>query len=248
MTNPVDYVFLHGGGQGGWVWQETVRALQQQSGTDSGRAIALDAPGCGSKRGRDIAALDIDAVVTELLADISGYGLKEIVLVGHSQAGTILPRLVEKQPKLFRRLVYVSCVAPLPGQSIVQQMGSGPHGSNKDEVGWPFDPKTIAADKRYSLMFCNDMNEDETAAFLAKLGQDTWPAQTMRAADWKYDHLSGVPSTYVVCLRDAVLPVPWQETFAARLQVQRQVRIDAAHQVMNTRPQALAEVLRNEAL
>jgi hypothetical protein len=33
------------------------------------------------------------------------------------------------------RLVYVSCVAPLPGQSIVQQLGSGPQGSNKDEVG-----------------------------------------------------------------------------------------------------------------
>jgi pimeloyl-ACP methyl ester carboxylesterase len=248
MTLPVDYVFLHGGGQGGWVWNETINAIRRQSGPEVARMIALDAPGCGSKRGRDTAALDVDAVVTELLAEISAHGLKEVVLVGHSQAGTILPRLVEKQPGLFRRAVSVSCVAPLPGQSIIQQMGSGPQGSNADEVGWAFDPKTISAGKRYSLMFCNDMSEDETAAFLAKLGQDAWPAQTMRASDWRYDALSGVPSTYVVCLRDGVLPVPWQETFAARLKVQRQVRIDAGHQVMNTRPYALAEVLRKEAL
>ncbi|MDB5970609.1 MAG: putative hydrolase or acyltransferase of alpha/beta superfamily [Hydrocarboniphaga sp.] len=243
-----DYVFVHGGGQAGWVWQETIAALHQQTAGKFGRALALDAPGCGEKRGRDTEALDVDAVVTEFVADISASGLKDIVLVGHSQAGTILPRLVEKRPDLFRRLVYVSCIAPMPGQSILQQMGSGLHGSNKDQVGWPFDPKTVDARKRFPLMFCNDMNEAETAAFLAKLGQDTWPAQTMAASDWRYEHLGRVPSTYLVCLRDGILPLAWQETFAARLKTERQVRIDAGHQVMNTRPQALAEALRYEAM
>ena len=247
MTLPVDYVFLHGGGQGGWVWRETIAALEQQSGGQRGRTIALDAPGCGSKRGADTASLGVDDVVTELLVDISASGLQQVILVGHSQAGTILPRLVQRQPGLFRRLVYVSCIAPLPGQTILQQLGSGRHGSNPDEVGWPFDPRTVAPNERASLMFCNDMSAAETSAFLAQLGRDTWPAQTMSASDWSYDHLGGVPSTYVMCLRDAILPHPWQETFATRLQVQRAVRIDAGHQVMNTRPHALAEVLRYEA-
>jgi pimeloyl-ACP methyl ester carboxylesterase len=245
---PVDYVFLHGGGQGSWVWQETIAALQQQSGGSAARTMALDAPGCGSKRGRETEGLDVDAVVTELLADIAARGLKQVILVGHSQAGTILPRLVEKQPALFRRVVYVSCIAPSPGRNIVQQMGSGRHGSHADEVGWPFDPKAIPASERYPLMFCNDMSANDTSAFLAKLGKDAWPAQTMSASDWRYDHLGGVPSTYVVCLRDGILPVPWQETFAARFKVQRRAYIDAGHQVMNTRPHALAEVLRYEAL
>jgi hypothetical protein len=152
-----------------------------------------------------------------------------------------------RQPGLFRRLVYVSCVAPLPGQSIVQQMGAGRRGANENEVGWPFDPQTVAASQRYSLMFCNDMDAAETAAFLGKLGRDAWPAQTMSASDWSYDHLGTVASTYVMCLRDGILPLPWQETFATRLQVQRAVRIDAGHQVMTTRPHALAEALRYEA-
>jgi len=247
MTLPGNYVFLHGGGQGGWVWRETMTALEQQGGGQFGRTIALDAPGCGSKRGKDTVALGVDDVVTELLADIAASGLKEIILVGHSQAGTILPRLVARQPDLFRRLVYVSCIAPLPGQTIVQQMGSGPRGRSKDEVGWPFDPQTVAPGERYALMFCNDMSAAESAGFLAKLGKDSWPAQTMSASQWNYDHLGSVPSTYVMCLRDGVLPLPWQETFATRLQVQRTVRIDAGHQVMNTRPHALAEALRYEA-
>jgi pimeloyl-ACP methyl ester carboxylesterase len=247
MASPVDYVFLHGGGQGSWVWSETIAALQRQAGGKSGRALALDAPGCGAKRGADTAGLDVDGVVAELLADISVAGMKDVVLVGHSQAGTILPRLVEKQPNLFRQLVYVSCTAPSPGLTLIQQMGSGPHGANPNEVGWPFDPKTVDPAKRAALMFCNDMNEVEAAGFLAQLGRDAWPAKTMSASDWRYDHLGHVPATYVTCLRDGILPVPWQETFAKRLKVQRQVRIDAGHQVMNTRPEALAEVLRHEA-
>lgn len=247
MTASANYVFLHGGGQAGWVWDETIAALQQQTDGKFGRALALDAPGCGNKRGRDTTNLGIDDVVTELIADIAASGLKDIILVGHSQAGTILPRLIEKRPELFRRVVYVSCIAPSPGKNIIQQMGSGLHGSNKDEVGWPVDPRTVTADERYALMFCNDMNKAEASAFVAKLGHDNWPAQTMSASDWRYDHLSGISSTYVICLRDGILPVPWQETCAARLKVQRQVRIDAGHQAMNTRPHALAEALRHEA-
>jgi pimeloyl-ACP methyl ester carboxylesterase len=247
MQARANYVFLHGGGQAGWVWDETIQALDQQTGGRFGRAFALDAPGCGKKRERNTAALDVDDVVTELLADISGSGLKDIILVGHSQAGTILPRLVEKRPDLFRRLVYVSCIAPLPGQSIMQQMGSGAHGARNDEVGWPFDPATVDPSQRFRLMFCKDMNDTETSGFLAKLGKDTWPAQTMAATDWRYDALGRIPSTYVVCLRDGILPVLWQEKFAARLKAERRISIDAGHQVMNTRPQALAEAIRIDA-
>jgi pimeloyl-ACP methyl ester carboxylesterase len=247
MARPVDYVFLHGGGQGGWVWSDTIAALQRQAGDKLGRALALDAPGCGAKRGADTASLAVPDVVAGLLADISAAGMKDSILVGHSQAGTILPRLVQERPELFRRLVYVSCIAPLRGQSIVQQMGSSVYGTNKDEVGWPFDPRTVDPGRRFALMFCNDMSNTEAASFLGKLGHDTWPAKTMSASDWQYDHLGRVPATYVVCLRDGILPIPWQETFAARLKVQRQVRIDAGHQVMNTRPEALAEALIHEA-
>jgi pimeloyl-ACP methyl ester carboxylesterase len=247
MTRPVDYVFLHGGGQAGWVWQETIAALHQQTGGKFARTLTLDVPGCGAKRGADTSNLDVDAVVTDLVADIAAHGSSDAILVGHSQAGTILPRILERRPDLFRRVIYVSTIAPPRGKSNLQLFGAGIRGSNPDEIGWPFDPQTIDPGKRFSLMFCNDMNEAETSAFLAKLGKDSWPAQTMTAADWRYDHLDAIPASYVICLRDAIVPIPWQEAFAARLKVGRKIHIDAGHQVMNTRPQALAEVLRFEA-
>jgi pimeloyl-ACP methyl ester carboxylesterase len=247
MSRPVDYAFLHGGGQGGWVWDETIAALGQQTEGRFGRALALDVPGCGRKRGRNTDGIDNEAIAAELVADIAAAGMGDVVLVGHSQAGMVLPFMIEQRPQLFRRAVYVACSAPPRGRTTLSMMGGGLHGENPDEVGWPVDPRTTSVAERYAPMFCNDMTPDEARAFMARLGHDMWPALSYSADDWRYDHLDALPASYVACLRDGSLPPPWQERFAARLKARRVIRIDAGHQVMNTRPQALAEVLRIEA-
>ena len=247
MSQPVDYAFLHGGGQGGWVWDETIAALSQQTGGRFGRALALDAPGCGKKRGRNTEGIDPQRVAAELVADIEAAGLRDVVLVGHSQAGMELPFMLELRPDLFRRAVYVTCSAPPAGRSTLSMMGSGVHGQNPDEVGWPVDPATHSMAERFQLMFCNDMTPEQGVDFQSRLGHDMWPALTYTFSGWRYDHLDAVPATFVLCLRDLSLPAAWQEVFAERLRCGRRVSIDAGHQVMNTRPQALAEVLRLEA-
>ena len=137
----------------------------------------------------------------------------------------------------------------LKGTALAATQLEGPGGVAYDASlkGWPFDPAVVTdMRERYRLMFCNDMGAD-TEAFLDKLGKDHWPTlAAVQETNWPYDHLSGMPATYVVCLKDQILPVPWQERFAARHHATRLVRIDAGHQAMNTRPQAIAEILRQE--
>jgi pimeloyl-ACP methyl ester carboxylesterase len=186
----VDYAFLHGGGQGSWVWDETIAAMHLQTDAAFGRALALDVPGCGVKRGRDTTTFASDDVVDELLGDITGAGLKDVVLVGHSQAGQMLPLMVERRPELFRRLVYVSCAAPLPGQTIIHMVG--------EEIGWPLDPEMHSNEERWRVMFCNDMDSKQAEEFVARLGMDNWPDLVTFGTDWRYDHLGAVPSTYVL--------------------------------------------------
>ncbi|CAN7407059.1 alpha/beta fold hydrolase [Phenylobacterium sp. LjRoot219] len=240
---PTDYVFLHGGAQGGWVWDETLAALDRQTGGGFGRALVLDVPGCGTKRGRATDGLGPDEVAAELFAEIAAAGLRDVLLVGHSQAGTVLPRLIGLEPQRFRRAVYVSAIAPLPGQTVLDFRASLP---DSDAVATP---KEAPSDPRalFRSLFCNDMGAAGTEAFLDKLGADAWPAPMYAASDWPYDHLAATPASYVLCLRDAVLPVAWQEIFADRFKAERRIRLDCGHQAMNTRPHALAEVLRQEA-
>jgi pimeloyl-ACP methyl ester carboxylesterase len=247
LSKRVDYVFLHGGGQGGWVWRETIAALERQLDGDVGKFLTLDVPGCGGKRGRYTDALSMDDIARELIDDIHAAGAKDVILVGHSQAGQAMNFMVKREPGLFRRLVYVSCSAPLPGQNVLQMIGGGLHGADSTEVGWPVDPQTSSTAERFALMFCNDMPHARKADFLAQLGKDMWPRQSYTFTAWTYGHLDAVPATFVLCLKDMSLPPPWQEIFAARLDVEKIVRIDAGHQVMNTRPEGLAEILRHEA-
>ncbi len=213
-----------------------------------GNILALDVPGCGVKRGRKIETISTEDVARELIGDLQNAGLKDIVLTGHSQGGQIMALMAALKPALFRRMIFVSCSLPLPGQTVLQMIGTGVHGSNKDEVGWPCDPKTTDTRRRLHLMLANDMLEEQEAAFFAKLGKDNWPPDTYRFTDWRTERLSAMSSTYVICMKDGILPVPWQEEFARRFRTKRQIRIDAGHQVMTTRPEALAEIIRQESL
>ena len=244
-----DFAFLHGGGQGGWVWDETIAAMKLQSAQTgaSNRYLALDAPGCGAKRGRDTGAIAFAEIAPELVRDIEAAGLSDVVLVGHSQAGMTLPGMAEAAPSLIRKLVYVTCSAPQQGKTTIEKMGSGLHGAHPDEVGWPVDPEASTVEQRFRAMFCNDMNAADADAFLAKLGKDMWPAACYTQRDWRFDHLAAIPSTFVLCLQDMSLPPVWQERFARQLHCDRTVQLDAGHQAMNTRPHGLAEILLAEA-
>jgi pimeloyl-ACP methyl ester carboxylesterase len=204
-------------------------------------------PGCGAKRGRAVEHLEMQDVARELVEDIEAAGCADVILVGHSQAGQAMPFMAKLRPQLFRRLVYVTCSIPLRGQSVLAMMGRSVHGTNEDEVGWPFDPERRDWAQSHPLMFCNDMDAEQTDRFMRQLGRDCWPPQTYAMTDWCYEGIGLISATYVVCLRDNILPVQWQDIFAGRFKAERQVHIDAGHQAMNTTPHALAEILRHEA-
>jgi pimeloyl-ACP methyl ester carboxylesterase len=240
------FAFLHGGRQGAWVWRETVAAIEAQAGVGAVDFLMLDVPGCGSKRDRSTADVSFDAIVAELAQALETSGARDIVLVGHSQAGTVLPRLAETLPGRFRRLIYVTCSAPKPGQTIHQMMAAMQRNDPSPAIAEALAPD-VPGVERFRHVFCNDMADADADAFLARLGKDMWPDSAYCENGWRYDVLEQVPSTYVLCLADAILPVKWQQRFAVRFLCDRIVSIDAGHQVMNTRPHGLAEILLTEA-
>jgi pimeloyl-ACP methyl ester carboxylesterase len=236
-----DFAFLHGGGQGSWVWDETIAAMKQQSG-GAHRYLALDAPGCGTKRVRETAAIKFAEITAELVADVEAAGMRDVVLVGHSQAGTSMPGMAALKPDLFRQLIFVSCVAPDPGLNTIEMTGKRIHG-----WGNPLTDDSLPMRERYRKMFCNDMAPAQAELFLDKLGPDGWPPSSYGETGWTYDHLADFPVSYVLCLQDAILPLAWQEFFARRMHASSMPRIDSGHQAMNTRPHGLAEILLAEA-
>lgn len=238
-------VFLHGGGQGGWVWDQTIAALMRQS-NGAVQSLALDAPGCGTKRGVDTRGYTFAATSRELIADIQAAGMKDVILIGHSQAGMTIPHMVQLAPEgLIGKLVYVTCSAPLSGLNVIEFMGRQEQGASTEEVGFPGGGDITLAE-RNRIIFCNDMSEAKADAFLQGLGKDQWPSSSYTYDDWSYNHLRHIPSSYIMALKDRALPIEWQARFADRLHARKITKIDAGHQVMNTRPEALAEILLEE--
>lgn len=241
-----DFVFAHGGGQGGWIWDETIAAMNLQSG-GSARCVALDVPGCGTKRGRDTANMTFDDVIAELVADIGQAGLSNPVLVGHSQAGQVMPKLELAMPGFFAKHVYVSCIAHSPGLAIGDMMALQIEQDPEGPLASVFGDPELPMRERFRVMFVNDMSREDQEVFLDKLEKDDWPPVAYTEKNWAYDHLEAVRCTYVHCMQDQVLTPHWQRIFADRFRCTRTVHIDAAHQVQNTRPHALAEVLLAES-
>lgn len=204
-------------------------------------------PGCGSKRGRATDELAFSDIVDELIGDLEAAELSDIVPVGHSQAGTLLPAMATRRPDLLRRLIYVSCSAPLPGQMVIAMIGDGVHGTRDDQVGWPIDPNAFSHRERTRIMLCNDMDGNDADELMARLGKDQWPTCSYTETGWRDSGQDKVPVSYVVCLKDNILPVDWQHTFARRFNADRLIKLDCGHQAMNTRPHALAEILRMAA-
>ena len=249
MARISQFALLHGAAQASWVWEETLAALAQQMHGREYRAEAFDLPGCGRRRGEDVSNLSVREVAEAFAADLAASGMTDVILVGHSNAGTILPRVALRLPHLIRHIVYVSCLAPAPGQSVRQLVSAGPSAGIDDSADRTGDRTLVPSRKHLQRIFCNDMSEEEATRFLSKLGRDMSPTlRSMDEQDWRYDHLQKVSGTYVVCLRDQTLPPDWQEQFALRFLVQRIVHVHAGHQVINTRPHTLAEILRHEAI
>jgi pimeloyl-ACP methyl ester carboxylesterase len=232
-----NFLFQHGAMVGGFVWDEAIAAVQERS--EDARCLALDVPGCGAKRGRDVREMPFDDIVTDLLADIDASRMSDIVLVGHSQGGTLLPRLVEARPGLFRKLVYIACLAPAPGQSVMEAVEA-------ENAGEKVKATTIMEGLR--SMLCNDMDVPTTRDFLARLGGgDAWPPHSYAERNWRYDQLKDIPSTYIFCNQDQCVPPAKQDNYLQRLQLDRVIRIDSGHQPMNSRPGELADLLVLEA-
>lgn len=119
------FVLVHGSFVGGWIWQPTVRALQQAGHT----AYAPTSDGCAERRTGLRTGLSVSGAAQEL-ADLMFYeDLKNVVLVGTSTGGLILEALAPRARDRLERLVFLDALVPMPGESIkdiVQQRAGLP--------------------------------------------------------------------------------------------------------------------------
>lgn len=222
-------LLVHGAWHGPWVWEGTVAAL-------AGRGVAarcVGLPSCGSDPA-SLGGLDADAeAIGRAAAAIDG----DLIVVGHSYGGmavtaaTFGPRV--------RRLVYLAAFMPVEGAALVSHLPPGPlppFVAMRDDGAVGLEPSVVRD------AFYGDLDAEQAAAAADRLVLHAAAAITTPVARcaWRT-----IPSTYIVCGADRVIPPQLQRLMAAHATEVRELA--ASHSPMLSRPADLAAMLADIA-
>lgn len=222
------FCLVHGAYEGAWCWNLLIPELEARG----HQAIALDLPLEDPNAG----AVRYAEAVLQVLHDAGD----DIVLVGHSMSGLLIPLVANQHP--VRQLVYLAALIPKIGTSLVDR---ALHGDESD-MHYP-----ALLEKNFSLDAV-----DETAAmeFLfhdCKPDVASWAISKLRphASRLMMNEISpiqimpNIKSSYIVCMEDRILTQAWSKRAARELLGVDAIAIPGGHCPQLSRPVHLADVL-----
>ena len=116
------YVLVHGAWGGAWEFEELSALLA----ADGSIVVAVDLPGHGDNKA-PISEVTFDAYVQKVTDTVQEFGT-EVILVGHSLAGSIISQVAENIPQQIDHLIYVAASLPRSGDTVLGLMESDEQG------------------------------------------------------------------------------------------------------------------------
>jgi pimeloyl-ACP methyl ester carboxylesterase len=230
---PETFVLVHGGSLGAWSWAAVIRQLQKLG----HRAMAVDLPGRGDNP-YDLEKLTLAVHIDGVARFIEERDLRDVVLVGHSMAGIIIPGVTVRMPRRIKRLVFISAMVMLDGESAFEVFQRGGVGAkngrtrNRESMAERFRRHQLADASR-------DLQDFVMAAIvpdqMAVLSEPV-PMKDFYALD---------PPTSVIVLEDdlAIDPLRFHPLFTERLHNPTIRSVKCGHGVMFTKPVECAHAL-----
>src|SRR5206468_4055898 len=116
------FVLVHGGGHGGWCWQRVALRLRN-AGHD---AYTPTLTGLGERYHLDTTLVTFETFVLDVLNVLTFEDLHDVVLVGHSMGGVIIPRVAERAPERIKAVVWLAAVVTNDGESLLDAVPQSP--------------------------------------------------------------------------------------------------------------------------
>ena len=108
------YVLVHGAWHGGWCWREVKKALRGMG----HRVSTPTQTSVGERKHLLSKDITLDTFTADIINHIQAEELDDIILVGHSFAGTSITGAADKLPDQIRHLVYLDSTILENGQSV----------------------------------------------------------------------------------------------------------------------------------
>jgi pimeloyl-ACP methyl ester carboxylesterase len=234
---PPVVVLVHGGTFTSTMWD----AVRSHMSTPS---LAVDLPGRRYKPA-DLGEVSLGNWVTSVCDDVVRADLSDVVLVGHSSGGYVIPgvaaRLGEHPNVRLRSLIFVAATVPAEGRRPVDYLRE-----DLRELAINHHEQVLDGARGHTLGGLRDGEPPvDTALEIVENGPRMGleaPAPLLAEFRWA-GFPSAVPRYFVRCLMDKVIPPELADTMIANMGGATVVDLEAGHRAFDSHPQQLASII-----
>ncbi len=233
-----EFVLVHGMSHGAWAWEP----LQARLARDGHRAIAVDLPGHG-RRAHERARASLTAYARAVADAMMQAGMSRAIVVGHSMAGAVIPKVAELVPARVAHLVFLAAVVLKSGESLLGTQIPSPNrpllrGLAMSGGGAVQYPAAMEWARWLDDLPPGDARVTHALAHMTPQPIRPWGERIDLDRFWAMD----VPRTYIRCLKDRAVTPAVAARYAARLGV-TPIDMDCAHEPMLSALDELVAIL-----
>jgi pimeloyl-ACP methyl ester carboxylesterase len=250
-----DYLLVHGAGQGAWTWGRVWGYMTAPVENPPrlyayhrvGKVFPMDLPGHGTDSDGDTAAVQMEECVQAIIRTVERQELRDVVMVGHGFAGSLILQAARELPSPPKRVVLIAGIVPDEGKNMLSEfpmssrIGFQALNSFSSLTGKELKlPKHVI--NRHLCNGVDTMDIVQTIGFFSAL-----PTRVFKTGVTLGDLNLSSPVTYIVLTRDLIVPPEIQRRMAQRIPGVELKTFDSCHQVTLYRPRDLADTLASFA-
>jgi pimeloyl-ACP methyl ester carboxylesterase len=230
------FVLVHGGGHGGWCWRWTVAALRAAG----HEAYAPTLTGFGERSHLDTSAVTFETFVDDVANVLRFEDLRDVVLVGHSMGGVVVPRVAEAVPERVAAVVWLAACVARDGETLLDAIPQSPAIARAVTI---LPDGTARTDPELILDAAIHDGTPEQRAFVRDRHVPYPRHALIEPGRLSAFLVLGLPTGYVVTTEDRTVEPHVQRGFVERLPGVRVAEVAGGHDAMITRPRDVAAAL-----
>ena len=233
-NNKPHFLLIHGAWHGGWVWNEISDILRYQRYCVSTPTLT----GLGEKKHLLSSKITIETFIEDVVNHIIFENLNNIILVGHSFAGSVISGVADRLKDRIQKLIYFDAMILIDGQkpfditpkeTVEQRIELAKKFGNNISIPAPSADAFGVFDIKKSLLLEEKLTPHPLSAFQSKL-------------ILKNEVGNGIPLSYIFCTK------PVYKSLESSREVVRKMKwpifeLNAGHDAMLTHPKETLNLL-----
>jgi len=233
-NNRPHFILVHGAWHGGWVWKEVKESLQNQG----YNVTCPTQTGLGERKHLLSLKITIDTFIDDIVNHILIEDLSNIILVGHSFAGSTISGVADRLKDRINRLIYLDAVILSNGQSpfdiapdsiVKERIALAQNSENQMSIPPPSPEDFGVFDQRKAITLAKNLTPHPISTFQSKLNITN-------------EIGNGLPLSYIFCTN------PIYKSLESSREIVRQKKwpmfeLNASHDAMYTHPKETLNLL-----